>query len=53
MMSFISHRLESRTRPILTPYDGWRRWDSNLRTPACKSPLYHCAMDDDAADFRV
>ena len=38
MISFILHRLESRTRPILTPYDGRRRWDSNLRTPACKSP---------------
>ena len=33
MISFL-HRLESRTRPILTPYDGRRRWDSNLRTPA-------------------
>ena len=38
MISFILHRLESRTRPILTPYDGRRRWDSNLRTSACKSP---------------
>ena len=37
--SFILHRLERRTRPILTPYDGRRhRWDSNLRTPACESP---------------
>ena len=38
MISFILHRLESGTRPILTPYDGRRQWDSNLRTPACKSP---------------
>ena len=29
--SFILHCLESRTRPILTPYDGQRRWDSNLQ----------------------
>ena len=36
--SFILHRLERRTRPILTPYDGRRRWDSNLCTPACQSP---------------
>ena len=36
--SFILHRLERRTRPIWTPYDGRRRWDSNLRTPACESP---------------
>ena len=36
--SFILHRLERRTRPILTPYDGRCRWDSNLRTPACESP---------------
>ena len=26
------------TRPTLTPYDGRRRWDSNLRIPACESP---------------
>ena len=26
------------TKPISTPYDGRRWWDSNLRTPACKSP---------------
>ena len=32
------HRLENRTKPISTPYDGRRWWDSNLRTPACKSP---------------
>ena len=32
------HRLENRTKPISTPYDGRRLWDSNLRTPACKSP---------------
>ena len=25
-------------KPISTPYDGRRWWDSNLRTPACKSP---------------
>ena len=36
--SFTLHRLERRTRPIWTPYDGWRRWDSNLCTPACESP---------------
>ena len=36
--SFILHRLERRTRPIWTPYDGRRRWDLNLRTPACESP---------------
>ena len=36
--SFILHRLESRTRPILTPYDDRCRWNSNLRTPACESP---------------
>ena len=36
--SFILHRLGRRTRPIWTPYDGWHRWDSNLRTPACESP---------------
>ena len=33
------HRLENRTKPISTPYDGRRWWDSNLRTPACKSPV--------------
>ena len=32
------HHLENRTKPISTPYDGRRWWDSNLRTPACKSP---------------
>ena len=32
------HRLENRTNPISTPYDGRCWWDSNLRTPACKSP---------------
>ena len=37
-ISFILHRLESKTRPILTPYDGRCQWDSNLRTPACESP---------------
>ena len=36
--AFTLHRPESRTRPILTPYDGRRQWDSNLRTPACESP---------------
>ena len=36
--SFMLHRLERRTRPILTPYDGRRQWDSNLRTPAYESP---------------
>ena len=36
--SFILHCLESRTRPVLTPYDGLRRWHSNLHTPACGSP---------------
>ena len=35
---FLLHRLENRTKPISTPYDGRRWWDSNLRTPACKSP---------------
>ena len=35
---FFLHRLENRTKPISTPYDGRRWWDSNLRTPACKSP---------------
>ena len=36
--SLILHRLENRTRPILTPYNG-RRWcDSNLHTPACELP---------------
>ena len=34
MISFILHRLESRT----TPYNGRCWWDSNLHTPACKSP---------------
>ena len=38
--SFILHQLESSTRPILTPYNGRRRWDSNLRAPACQS----CAL---------
>ena len=34
----ILHRLESSTRPILTPYGG-RRWcDLNLPTTACESP---------------
>ena len=33
-------------KPISTPYDGRRWWDSNLRTPACR-PLYHCATDAD------
>ena len=42
---FFYHSLESRTRLILTAYDGQRRWDSNLRTPACEPPLYHCATD--------
>ena len=32
------HCLENRTKPISTPYDGRRWWDSNLRTPTCKSP---------------
>ena len=36
--SFILHHLESRTRPISTPYDGRCWWDLNLRTPACESP---------------
>ena len=36
--SFILHRLESRTRLILTPHNGWHRWDLNLHTPACESP---------------
>ena len=31
-------RLENRTKPISTPYDGRCWWDSNLRTAACKSP---------------
>ena len=35
---FFLHRLENRTKPISTPYDGRRWWDSNLRTPASKSP---------------
>ena len=35
---FFLHHLENRTKPISTPYDGRRWWDSNLRTPACKSP---------------
>ena len=35
--SFILQRLDSRTRLILTPYDGWRRWDASLHTPACES----------------
>ena len=35
---FILHRLENRTRPISTPYNGRRWWDSNLRTPACVAP---------------
>ena len=36
--SFILHHLESRTRPILTPYDAQRQWDSNLRASACELP---------------
>ena len=36
--SFILHRLENRTRPISTPYDGQHRWYSNLRTPSWESP---------------
>ena len=35
---FFLHHLENRTKPISTPFDGRRWWDSNLRTPACKSP---------------
>ena len=35
---FFLHHLENRTKPISTPYDGRRWWDSNLLTPACKSP---------------
>ena len=35
---FFLHRLENRTKPISTIYDGRRWWDSNLRTPACKLP---------------
>ena len=37
-ISFTLHHLESKTRRILTPYDGWCQWDSNLHTPACESP---------------
>ena len=33
--SFILQCLESRTRPILTPCDCRRQWDSNLRTYTC------------------
>ena len=36
--SFILCRSESRPRPILTPYDVWRQWDSNIHTPTCESP---------------
>ena len=36
--SFILHRLDNRTRLKLTPYDGQRWWDSNLRRPACEAP---------------
>ena len=36
--SFFLCHLESRTRLILTPYDGWCWWHSNLRTPTCESP---------------
>ena len=35
---FFLHCLENRTKPMSTPYDGRCWWDSNLRTPACKSP---------------
>ena len=35
---FFLHCLENRMEPISTPYDGRHWWDSNLRTPACKSP---------------
>ena len=52
---FILHRLEKRTKPISTPYDAQRWWDSNLRTPtpACKSQLYHCATDADVLPLSV
>ena len=42
--SFILHRLESRTRVILTPDDGRRRWHLNLHAlePTCQSPAYIC-----------
>ena len=36
--SFILQHLESRTRLMLTPYDGRCWWDMNLCTPACESP---------------
>ena len=35
---FFLHRIENRMKPVSTPYDGRRWWDSNLRTPACKPP---------------
>ena len=35
---FFLHRLGNRAKPISTPYDGRHWWDSNLRTPTCKSP---------------
>ena len=36
------HRLENRTKPISTPYDGRRWWDSNLHVSRLH---YHCATD--------
>ena len=34
-------------KPILTPHDGRRWWDSNLHTSTCESQLYHCATEAD------
>ena len=36
--SFILYRLESRTRPTVTPCDGRHWWDPNQCTPTCESP---------------
>ena len=46
---FFLDGLENRTKPVSTPYDGWRWWDAGgTRTcvhPHVSRPLYHCATD--------
>ena len=42
--SIILHRLENRTKPILTPHDGQCWWDLNLHISAGQSPVLPLAM---------
>ena len=48
MISFILHCLESRTRPILTPYMVGAGGTLTCEHPHVSRPLYHCAMDADS-----